>query len=143
MLETLIDDSEFILIKIYNANTEIEQIQTFNRLNMLLSNLDLEMKNMIFTGNFNLFLDHFLDAKGGSPSLKKALQVNYLKLNKSYIFVIYGESKNPKKVQNAQTQICDQTKWEILKYEVHLFTISFSKNSFTIKKKRKIWTLKQ
>ena len=27
---------------------------------------------------------------------------------------------------NSQTYFCDQTKWEILKYEIHLFTIGFS-----------------
>ena len=28
-------------------------------------------KHIIFAGDFNLFIDHSLDAKGGSPSLKK------------------------------------------------------------------------
>ena len=70
--ETLIDDSEFILINLYNANAESEQIQTFNELNSFLSNLDLSSeKHIIFAGDFNLFLDHSLDAKGGSPSLKE------------------------------------------------------------------------
>ena len=74
ILETLIDDSEFILINLYNANTESEQIQTFNELNTLLSNLDLSSeKHIIFAGDFNLFLDCSLDAKGGSPSLKNTL----------------------------------------------------------------------
>ena len=74
ILETSIDDSEFILINLYNANTESEQIQTFNELNTLLSNLDLSSeKHIIFAGDFNLFLDCSLDAKGGSPSLKNTL----------------------------------------------------------------------
>lgn len=36
ILEKLTDDSEFILIDSCNANTESEQIQTFNELNKLL-----------------------------------------------------------------------------------------------------------
>ena len=41
---------------------------------MLLSNLDLSSENhIIFAGNFNLLLNHALDAKGHSPSLKKIL----------------------------------------------------------------------
>ena len=41
-------------------------------LNTLLSNLDRNSeKPIIFAGDFNLFLDHSLNAKGGSPSLKK------------------------------------------------------------------------
>ena len=65
ILETLIDDSEFILINFYNANTDSEQIQTFNELNTLLSNLDLSSEqHIIFAGDFNLFLDCSQDAKG-------------------------------------------------------------------------------
>ena len=91
----MIDDSEFILVNLYNANTESEQINPFIELNTLLSNLDLSSeKQIIFAGDFNLFFDHSLDAKGGSPNLKKnILQVNYLKLKKKkkQIYVIYGE----------------------------------------------------
>ena len=95
ILETLIDDSEFILVNLYNANTESEQINPFIELNTLLSNVDLSSeKQIIFAGDFNLFFDHSLDAKGSSPNLKKnILQVNYLKLKKKkkQIYVIYGE----------------------------------------------------
>ena len=35
---------------------------------------------------------------------------------------------------NSQTHFCDQTKWEVLKYEIHLFTISFSKNLAQIRR---------
>ena len=34
ILETLIDDSEFLLINFFNANTESEQVQTFNELTL-------------------------------------------------------------------------------------------------------------
>ena len=50
-------------LSFYNANTESEHIQTFNKLNMLLSNLDLSSEHIIFAGDFNLFLDCSLDAK--------------------------------------------------------------------------------
>ena len=36
---------------------------------------------------------------------------------------------------NSQTHFCDETKWEILKYEIHLSTISFSKNLTQLRKK--------
>ena len=63
ILEILIDELEFILINLYNANTENEQILTFNELNILLSKLDLSgEKHIVFTGGFNLFLDCSLDA---------------------------------------------------------------------------------
>ena len=68
ILETLTNDSKFIFINLYNANTESEQIQTFNELNTLLSNSDLSsQKHIMFAGDFNLFLDCSLDTKEGSP----------------------------------------------------------------------------
>ena len=71
-LETLIEELE--LVNFYNANTESEQIQTFNELSMLLSNLDLSSeKHNILAGHFNIFPGCSLDAKGGSTSLKNAL----------------------------------------------------------------------
>ena len=68
ILETLI---EFILINLYNANTVGEQIKIFNELNTMQQNL--VVKNTIFAGDFNLFLNCSLDSKGGSASLKSNL----------------------------------------------------------------------
>ena len=41
IIEVLIDDFEFILVKLYNANTEIDQLTTFSELTNLLENFDL------------------------------------------------------------------------------------------------------
>ena len=64
----MIDDAEFILINLYNANTENDQLNTFSELINLLENFDL---TKIFAGDFNLFLEGSLEAKGGNPSLAK------------------------------------------------------------------------
>ena len=75
ILERLLDGSEFILINFYNAHKEGKQIQTFNKLNILLSNLDLSSeKHIISASDFNLFLDCSLDPKGASPSLKNTFK---------------------------------------------------------------------
>ena len=68
VIEALIDDAEFILINLYNANTENDQLNTFSELINLLENFDL---TKIFAGDFNLFLERSLEAKGGNPSLAK------------------------------------------------------------------------
>ena len=44
-------------------------------------------------------------------------------------------SKKLKKQINPQTQFCDQRKWEILKYEIRLFAISFSNNLAQLRRK--------
>ena len=72
IMEALVEDTEFILINLYNANTENDQLTTFSELINLLENFDLtKNKPIIFTGDFNLFLDRGLEAKGGNPCLKK------------------------------------------------------------------------
>ena len=72
IIEALIDDTEFIFINLYNANTENDQLTTSLELTNLLENLDLtKNKPRIFAGDFNLFLDQSLEAKGGNLCLKK------------------------------------------------------------------------
>ena len=41
IIEALIDETEFILINLYNANTENDQLATFSELSNLLENFDL------------------------------------------------------------------------------------------------------
>ena len=98
ILQTLIDDSEFILINLYNASTESEQIQTFNVLNTLVSNWNLSSeKNIIFAGDFSLYLDCSLDAKGGSPSLKKHSLSKLLEIKQKLDLCDIWRVRNPKK----------------------------------------------
>ena len=56
ILETLIDDSQFIFITFYNTNTESEQFQTCNELNMLLSNLDLSGEKLFASLRVNFLI---------------------------------------------------------------------------------------
>ena len=68
----MIHDTEFILINLYSANTKNDQLTTFSELTKLLENFDhTENKPIIFAGDFNLFLDRSLEAKGDNPCLKK------------------------------------------------------------------------
>ena len=64
-IEVLIDDTEFILISLYNnANTENDQLTTFSEFTNLLENFDdTKNKPILFAGD--------LEAKGGNPCLKK------------------------------------------------------------------------
>ena len=51
IIEALIDETEFILINLYNANTENDQLATFSELSNLLENFDLiKNKPIIFWG---------------------------------------------------------------------------------------------
>ena len=88
------------MINFYSANIESEQIQTFNELNILISNLDLNSeKRIIFAGDFNLFLDRSLDAKGGSPSLKKHSLSKLLEIKQKLNLCNIWRVINPKQIQ--------------------------------------------
>ena len=74
MLETKIFDEIFLLINLYKANLEYDQLTTSSTLLKLLERIDdISNKKIILGGDFNLFLDYKLEAVGGNPSLKKNL----------------------------------------------------------------------
>ena len=58
VLDTRIDGSDFLLINIYNANTEKEQVSALNELTTILSNFENTLNhNAILAGDFNIFFD--------------------------------------------------------------------------------------
>ena len=70
VLEVKIDSEILILINIYNANTESEQLSTLTELNGMLINVK-NINNIILGGDFNMHFDSKLEAKGGKLVLKK------------------------------------------------------------------------
>ena len=72
ILEAIINDKKFLLINLYNANTESDQLTVLDVLTSKLDGLDLNASCIpIFGGDFNLIFDTSLDSSGGNPSLKK------------------------------------------------------------------------
>ena len=70
ILDVTINDVDFVLINLYNANTETEQLSALNNLSSLLENFDVTFeKNLILAEDFNLFLN----AKGGNLLSTKVL----------------------------------------------------------------------
>ena len=70
IIDLILDDEKYLLINLYNANTESEQLDTINCLNNLLSNHNLDGDyKPIFTGDLNFIFDTNLDALGGNPTL--------------------------------------------------------------------------
>ena len=71
-LDVTINNVSFVVINLYNANTETEQVSVLNNLSPLLEKFDVTLeKNLILAGDFNFFLNSKLDAKGGKPAIKK------------------------------------------------------------------------
>ena len=72
VIEVKIDDSVFVLINIYNANTESEQLHTLNDLVNILETIeDIQNKSFVLGGDFNVILNPSLDPEGGKPVIKR------------------------------------------------------------------------
>ena len=72
LIEVIGDGVKFVLINIYNCNTEPRQLLTLTELHRKLQNVDdIGNKNIIIGGNFNFHFNSKLEAKEGNLTLKK------------------------------------------------------------------------
>ena len=219
ILEVEIENENYLLINLYNANTETEQLKTLNILSTLLEQIqNIGEKSIILGGDFNFYCNEKLETSGGSPLLKKQSISKFLEIKESlnlcdlwrvrnpkmktftfrqrhfsgliqrrldYLFISQKLQESVKKIQilssfssdhspilasfvisnnvslrgpglrkfnnslvtnakfveemnehirktisnfNKDPNLCDQMKWELLKYEIRSFSINFSKN---------------
>ena len=81
----MIGDCVFILINLNNSNTEIEQVSTWKKMNIMLEKIDdLENKIIILGEDFNLFLDLVLEAEGGSLVLETSSVSKLIEIKEKY-----------------------------------------------------------
>ena len=67
----MLDGDHYILINLYNANTETQQCKIFNELQSLLNFFDINQnKRIIFAGDFNIFFSSKLEARDGKSIIK-------------------------------------------------------------------------
>ena len=87
----MIDDCVFILINLYNSNTDREQVSIWEKMNLILETFnDLENKIIILGCDFYLFLDSALE-------VSKLLFQNSLKLKEHTTYMTFGELEIQKK----------------------------------------------
>ena len=68
ILDISLNDSRYILIDLYNTNTEKEQIEVLSNLFALLTTFDINPKqHLIMAGDFNLSFNSKLDVVGRNP----------------------------------------------------------------------------
>ena len=97
LLEINIDDSLFVLINIYNANNELDQVKTLTDLSEILDCVvDIQNKNKIFGGDFNVTFDFFLEAQGGKPILKIHTLAKTIQVKEKLNLVDIWRIRNPK-----------------------------------------------
>ena len=81
IFEAKINEDNFIVINIYNSNTEPEQLKTFSIMHNMLDDTEISNKQMVFGGVFNLIFDCKVETNGGNPvpknkSLAKLIEIN-------------------------------------------------------------------
>ena len=100
ILDAGIDDKNFILINLYNLNTEAEQLKTPSKLTEMLTKLHLtQNNNVICAGDFNLFFNVKLESSGENPVFKKHSVGKTFELKETYNLTDFWRLRNPKAKQ--------------------------------------------
>ena len=98
LIEGKFDDDTLLLINLYNANTESEQLITLSELSKMLENItDLSDKKIVFCGDFNVIFEPTLEAYGGNPSLKKQSLAKLIQIKEKLDLCDIWRIRNPKK----------------------------------------------
>ena len=79
--EAKINEDNFIVINIYNSNTESEQLKTI--LQNMLDDIEISNKQIVLGVDFNLIFDCKLQTNGRNPILKKKSLAKLIKINES------------------------------------------------------------
>ena len=96
MLKSIIQNSKYLMINLYNANTEQQQVHTLEDVRSVLDQIDLDSEyKLIWGDNFNFYFDLSLEADGGKPSIKLMSLAKFESINKSLICVMCGELGTP------------------------------------------------
>ena len=80
ILDVKVDESNFVLVNIYNPNSETEQVATLHDLDKMLQSIKDLYKHIVLTGDFNFFFDTSLDSYEGKPTLKRKSIAKFIEL---------------------------------------------------------------
>ena len=93
----MVNETNFILVNIYNTNTETERVRTLLDLGRILETIkDFSDKHIVLAGNFNVFFDTFPDSYGGKPTLKKKSMAKIIELKEKFDLFDTWRIRNPK-----------------------------------------------
>ena len=85
ILDVNIDEIRYVLVNVYSANTEVEQIQVLSELSELMKKITFSEENhKVWSVDLNVFFDSKLETKGGKPSLKQNSVAELLELKEEY-----------------------------------------------------------
>ena len=92
----MLDGDHYILINLCNANTETETCKIFNELQNLLIFFDINQnKRIIFAGDFNIFFNSKLEARGSKPIPKRKSIIKFLYIKERLNLCHIWRIRNP------------------------------------------------
>ena len=98
--EIEVNETNFVLVNIYNPNTETEQVTTLLDLGKMLETIkDLSGKHIVLAGDFSFFFDTSLDPYGGKPTLKKKPITKFIELKEKFDLCHIWRIRNPKTIR--------------------------------------------
>ena len=98
ILEVNIDEIRYVLVNVYNADTEVEQIQVLSELRELMKKTTFSEENSkVLAVDLNILFDSKLETKGGKPSLKQKSVAELLELKEEYDLCDIWRRGNPTK----------------------------------------------
>ena len=98
VIEVRIDDSVFVLINIYNANTESGWLHTLNDLiNILETFEDIRDKSVVLVGEFNVTFNPSLDSEGGKSVIKNRTIAKLIQIKENLDLCDIGRIRHPKR----------------------------------------------
>ena len=93
----MVDETNFVLVNIYNPNTETEEAMSLLDLRKMLETIkDLSDKHIVLAGDFKFFFDTSLDSYGGKPNLKKKSLAKFIELKGKSDLCDIWRIRNPK-----------------------------------------------
>ena len=98
LLDVKVSDIKFLLINLYSAIKESEQLNTLSTLCNLLDDIThLQCKNIIYGGDFNIFFNLAHEARGGYPKMKNKPVAKSLHIKGSLGLCDFWRVRNAKK----------------------------------------------
>ena len=96
LLEIKIDESPYILINLYNPNTETDQVSVLNELDRMISSLNnTPNAQIILGGDFNFTFCSNLEASGGNPKMKKKSLAKFIEMKNKFDLCDIWRIRNP------------------------------------------------
>ena len=95
IIEAKINEDNFIIINIYNSNTESEQLKTFSILQNMPDDTEISNKQIVFGADFNLIFGCKFETNVGNPVLKKKSLAKLIEVNESLNLCDIWRVRNP------------------------------------------------